>query len=99
MRGIVIHHQRGVIRAFRSRAGGGRLSVRPVLAVPPSGEISSRPVTYVFYEGERVIASSPRVLLMRGRRYPEVEHWYVLPEAECRPAAAELSQTTASLQF
>jgi hypothetical protein len=81
MRGIVIHHQKGVTRAFLSRAGGGRLSVRPVLAVaPPRGEVASRPVTYVFYEGERVIANSPRVFLMGGRRYPEVEHWFVLPE-------------------
>ena len=96
MRGIVIHHQKGVVRALSGRAGGGRLSVRPVLAVPPSGEMSSRPVTYVFYEGERVIAQSPRVLLLRGRRYPDVEHWFVLPEAECRPSAAEPSLTSAA---
>ena len=97
MIGIVIHHQKGVVRALRGRAGGGRLSVRPVLAVPPSGELSSRPVTYVFYEGERVIAESPRVLLMTGRRYPGVEHWFVLPEAGCHPVTAELSQATAAL--
>ncbi len=97
MRGIVIHHQKGVVRALSGRAAGGRLSVRPVLAVPPSGEMSSRPVTYVFYEGERVIATSSSVLLTRGRRYPEVEHWFVLPEAECRPAAAEPSLAAAAL--
>ena len=97
MRGIVIHHRRGVIRALSGRAGGGRLSVRPVLALPPSGELSSRPVTYVFYEGERVIATSSSVLLTRGRRYPGVEHWFVLPEAECRPAAAEPSPASAAL--
>ena len=98
MIGIVIHHQKGVVRALRGRAGGRRLSVRPVLAVaPPRGEVCSRPVTYVFYEGERVIAQSPRVLLMRGRRYPEVEHWFVLPEAGCHPVTAEISQATAAL--
>jgi hypothetical protein len=97
MRGIVIHHRRGVIRALSGRAGGGRLSVRPVLAVPPSGELSSRPVTYVFYEGERVIATSSSVLLTSGRRYPGVEHWFVLPEAECRPAAAETLPAAAAL--
>ena len=90
MMGIVIHHPKGVVRALGGRAGGGRLSVRPVLAVaPPRGKVCSRPVTHVFCEGERVIANSPRVLLMRGRRYPEVEHWFVLPEVECGPAAAE----------
>ena len=98
MNGIVIHHQKGVVRARVGRAGGERLSVRPVLAVAPArGEVSSRPVTYVFYEGGRVIAKSSRVLLMRGRRYPEVEHWFVLPEAECHPVTAELSQATAAL--
>ena len=89
MRGIVIHHPKGIVRALRGRAGGGRLSVRPVLAVaPPGGQIASRPVTYVFYEARRVIAKSSRVLLMSGRRYPGVEHWFILPEAECRPAAS-----------
>jgi hypothetical protein len=97
MIGIVIHHPKGIVRALGGRAGAGRLSVRPVLAIaPPRGEVASRPVTYVFYEGERVIANSPRVLLIRGRRYPEVEHWFVLPEAECRPAAAELMLATAA---
>ena len=98
MNGIVIHHPEGVVRALGGRAGGGRLSVRPVLAVaPPRGEVASRPVTYVFYEGERVIAKSPRVLLMSGRRYPGVEHWFVLPEAERHPVTVELSQATAAL--
>lgn len=98
MRGIVIHNDKGVVRALRSRAGASRLSVRPVLALaPPRGEISSRPVTYVFYEGERVIAQSSRVLLMRGRRYPDVEHWFVLPEAEGHTVTAELAQASAAL--
>jgi hypothetical protein len=97
MTGIVIHHPKGVVRALGGRAGGGRRSVRPVLAVAPArGEVSSRPVTYVFYEGGRVIARSPRVLLMCGRRYPGVEHWFVLPEAEFRPAAADLLQASAA---
>ena len=98
MIGLVIHHPKGVVRARGGRAGGGRLSVRPVLAVPPArGEVCSRPVTYVFYEGGRVIAKSSRVLLMSGRRYPDVEHWFVLPEAEHHPVTAELSQATAEL--
>ncbi len=96
MNGIVIHHPKGVGRALGGRTGG-RLSVRPVLAVaPPRGEVASRPVTYVFYEGGRVIAKSPRVLLMRGRRYPGVEHWFVLPGVECRPAPAESSLASAA---
>ena len=41
MIGIVIHHPKGVVRARGGRAGGGRLSVRPVLAVPPARPGSS----------------------------------------------------------
>ena len=97
MIGTVIHHPKGVVRALGGRAGGGRLSVRPVLAVAPlGGLVASRPVTYVFYEGERVIAKSSRLLLTRGRRYPDVEHWFVLPEAGCHPVTAELSQAAAA---
>ncbi len=97
MRGIVIHNRKGVVRALRGKPGR-RLSVRPVLALaPPRGEVTSRPVTYVFYEGERVIAKSSRVLLMRGRRYPDVEHWFVLPEEECQTDTPELSRATAAL--
>ena len=98
MRGIVIHNQQGVVRALRGKPGGRRLSVRPVLALaPPCGEVAPRPVTFVFYEGGRVIAKSSRVLLMRGRRYPDVEHWFVLPEAEGQTDTAELPRATAAL--
>lgn len=97
MRGIVIHHRGGLRRAIEGRSGGRRLSVRPILAVPsPGGGITARPVCLVFEEGSRVIASSSRVLLMRGRRYPAVEHWFVLPDeaqgADTDPQAAGLSR-------
>lgn len=96
MRGIVIHHRGGLRRAIEGRAGGRRLSVRPILAVPPAGgRVTSRPVCLVFEEGGRVIAKSSRVLLMRGRRYPAVEHWFVLPEeaptADAAPQVSVLS--------
>lgn len=100
MRGIVIHHQKGVVRALRGRAGARRLAVSPVLALtPPRGAAPARPVTYVFYEGERVVARSSRVLLMRGRRYPDVEHWFVLPEADPHHVSAEFPQASAAPHF
>ena len=81
MRGIVIHHQGGVRRHVEGRATGGRLSVRPVLSpLPPGSGITTRPASFVFEDGGRVVAQSSRVLLTRGRRYPAVEHWFVLPE-------------------
>ena len=81
MKGIVIHHRGGVRRRLEGRTGCDRLSVRPVLAPPPaSGRITNRPAAFIFEEGSQVIAKSSRVLLVRGRRYPAVEHWFVLPE-------------------
>lgn len=81
MRGIVIHHPGGVRRSIEGRAKGPRLSVRPILAPPPGdGRINSRPACFIFDDGGRVIAKSSRVLLTRGRSYPGVEHWFVLPE-------------------
>jgi hypothetical protein len=90
MRGIVIHHENGIIRAIEGKATQGRLSVRPIPAVaPPRGKTAVRPVAFVFYEEGRVIAKSSRVLLTSGRRYPGVEHWFVLPEGAQQSALAE----------
>ena len=81
MKGIVIHYEDGLKRSLEGRTNGGALSVQPVQAVAPTGGVMRvRPLCLVFYEGGRVIAKSSRVLLMKGRRYPDVEHWFVLPE-------------------
>ena len=81
MKGIVIHYKHGIRRAVEGRTKAQTLSVQPIQALAPlGGKISVRPVSFVFYEGGRVIAKSSRVLLMMGRRYPDVEHWFVLPE-------------------
>ncbi len=82
MNGIVIHFNGRIKRALQGRRNEGRLSVKPVMSVPPPGEITARPVFVVFYEDERLLACSSRVLLTRGRRFPGVEHWFVLPEYE-----------------
>ena len=90
MRGIVIHHKNGIRRAIEGKSGQGRLSVRPILAViSPPGQTVVRPVSFVFYENERVIAHSSRVLLKSGRRYPGVEHWFVLPETPRQVTTAD----------
>ena len=81
MKGIVIHYENGLRRAMEGRTNGGALSVQPIMAIAPTGGvIRIRPLSFVFYEGGKVIAKSSRVLLMKGRRYPDVEHWFVLPE-------------------
>jgi hypothetical protein len=77
MKGIIIHHENGIRRAIEGKSTQGRLSVSPIPAVAPRGKGTVRPLSFVFYEEGRVIAKSSRVLLTRGRRYPDVEHWFV----------------------
>jgi hypothetical protein len=90
MKGIVIHHENGIRRAIEGKVTQGRLSVRPILAVaPPGRETPARPLSFVFYEDGRVIAKSSRVLVTSGRRYPGVEHWFVLPEGVRQSAPAD----------
>ena len=96
MKGIVLHFNGHIKRALQGRCNEGRLSVKPIMAVPPPGEMTTRPVFVVFYEGERLIACSSRVLLTRGRRYPEVEHWFVLPECARHLEASEQQQAQAA---
>ena len=95
MRGIVIHMGGRVRRSIGGRGDTGRLSVVPVLPVTRAGvtpsETNTRPVRFVFYEGGRQIASSTRVLVARGRRYPGVEHWFVLPEEGRREGASVMA--------
>jgi hypothetical protein len=82
MRGIIIHHRGSVRRALVGRRGEGRLSIKPIMSVvPPQGQSFARPIRFVFYDGNRQLAASSRVILLRGRRYQEVEHWFVLPES------------------
>ena len=83
MQGIVIHMGGRVRRSIAGRGNTGRLSVVPLTRAGfTSSQTNARPVRFVFYEGGRQIASSSKVILARGRRYPGVEHWFVLPEAE-----------------
>ena len=42
--------------------------------------MSASPVCFIIEDGGQGIAKSSRVLLTKGRRYPGVEHWFVLPE-------------------
>ena len=97
MKGIVIHHENGIRRSIEGKVTQGRLSVRPILAVaPPRGEATPRPLSFVFYEDGRVIAKSSRVLVKSGRRYPGVEHWFVLPEGVRQQTPADPQYASAA---
>ena len=98
MKGIVIHHENGIRRAIEGKVTQGRLSVRPILAVAASRlEKTARPLSFVFYEDGRVIAKSSRVLVTSGRRYPGVEHWFVLPDGVGQSAPADPQHAPAAL--
>jgi len=97
MKGIVIHHQNGISRAIEGKTRRGRLSMRLIQAVAGAQEKSSSKPTYVFYEDDRVIARSSRVLVLHGRRYPAVEHWFVLSEGVLLAAPAAEQQVSNSV--
>ena len=88
MRGLVVHYQGKVRRALEGRGNDSRLDVTVINPVPLSeteaklGRATQRPVYFVFHFDGRPFAASRNVKLTRGRRYPDVEHWFVLPELE-----------------
>lgn len=97
MRGTVIHCNGRVWRSLEGQSQRKRLSVIAVSATASfstPGEGPRRPVLFSFRDGERQIGGSTRVLLKRGRRYPGVEHWFVLPDEGHRAGAdaAEVAQ-------
>jgi hypothetical protein len=97
MKGIVIHHQNGINRAIDGKKGRGRLSVRLIEPVTASPQKRTGSPTFVFYKDERVIARSSKVVVMQGRRYPGVEHWFVFSETSLRAASPDTQQISSSV--
>ncbi len=82
MKGTVIHSRGHYRRFLEGRDNDGHLSVKAIMPVPQAGEPSgsqSRPVYFVFYCDGKSFAGSQKVVLTKGRRYPDVEHWFILP--------------------
>ena len=98
MKGIVIHHQGKIWRS----ANIGRLAVKAITPVPLTREGTSRggavrrPVYFVFSIGGRTIAASQNVILRKGRRYPDVEHWFVLSDFRQNLELNDLQQASAT---
>jgi hypothetical protein len=86
MRGVIVHYQGGVRRAIYGRDNEGRLNVRVINPVPAQDEKSApgcaaqRPIYFVFEFNGRPFAASHNVTLTKGRKYPDIEHWFVMPE-------------------
>lgn len=101
MKGIVIHHQGRIWRALEGRVSMGRLAIKAITPVPLKQEGTGpgcairRPIYFTFSVGGRTFAASQNVTLRKGRRYPEVEHWFVLSESRQHLGLNELQQASA----
>ncbi len=109
MEGVVIHYNGRIRRSLRGRVNDIRLDVQVVTAVQktftgqahveerPTRDFGERPLYFVFTIDGRTIAASRRVSLMKGRRYPGVEHWFVLPDEPLRLTSAEVTKSPATV--
>ena len=93
MRGIVIHAKGHFRRTLEGRNNEYQLAAKAVTSLPKvdnGGRLHpSRPLYFIFYCDGKSFAGSRRVVLTTGRRYPNVEHWFILP--------AEIQQVHESL--
>lgn len=102
MKGIVIHHNGKLWRALEGRVSIGRLAIQAINPVPFKKEGMSqkgavrRPVYFVFSIEGRTIAAAKNVTLKKGRRYPDVEHWFVPSELKQHLDLTELQQVSAA---
>ncbi len=100
MKGIVIHHQGKMWRSLEGRVSRGRLAIAAINSVPSTPKETSRgctvqrPMYFVFSVRGRTVAASQNVMLRKGRRYPEVEHWFVLSESRQHLELNELQQAS-----
>ena len=102
MKGIVVHHQGKIWRSLEGRGSVGCLAIQAINAVPVkqegagSGSGVRRPLYFIFSIGGRPFAASKNVTLRKGRRYPDVEHWFVLSESPQHFELNELQQASGS---
>ncbi len=84
MRGTVIHANGRFRRSLENLKNRGQLTVKAVTSLAPIGAgkpgTQLRPLYYAFYHDGKSFAGSPRVMLVKGRRYPNVEHWFIYYE-------------------
>ena len=101
MKGIVIHHNGKIWRSLEGRVNIGRLAIQAITHVPRkqegmNREYSLRPVYFIFRVGDQTIAAAKNVTLKKGRRYPDVEHWFVPSELKQHLDLNELQQVPAA---
>ncbi len=101
MRGVIIHYDGRIKRFLQGRENGTRLSVLTVNPVPKSSETPPHPgerlprdfwespLRFIFTADSKTFAASRRVSLTKGRRFPDVEHWFVMPDEPTHIPAIE----------
>ncbi len=109
MEGMIIHYNGRIKRFLKGRDNDTRLDVQVVTPVqkpfagqaiieePRQRNFGERPLYFVFTIDGRTIAASRKVSLMKGRRYPGVEHWFVLPDEPLRLTSAEVTKSPATV--
>ena len=92
MQGVIIHYDGKIKRFLKGRENDARLRVLTVNPLPKSSETPPHPgerlprdfwqipLRFIFTVDNRTFATSRKVSLMKGRRYPGVEHWFVMPD-------------------
>jgi len=84
MRGTVIHSGKQFRRCLEGRNNEYQLSVKAIMPALPTSEgpeytaAQPRPTHFVFYCNGKSFTVSQRVILTKGRRYPNVEHWFIV---------------------
>ncbi len=101
MEGVIIHYDGRIRRFLKGRDNDTRLDVRAVTPVqrpfaeqthieePCQRDFRDSPLYFVFTLDGRTFAASRKVSLFKGRRYPGVEHWFVLPDEPRLSSALE----------
>lgn len=100
MKGIVVHHKGKIWRSLEGRVSSGRLTIKAITSLPSTMEgrdrgSVERPVYFVFTVDGRTFAASQNVTLRKGRRYPNIEHWFFVSESVQHLELNELREPSA----
>ena len=96
MKGIVVHHNGKLWRTLEGRVSNGRLAISVKQEAVNQGCAVRRPVYFVFSFRGQTIAAAKNVTLKKGRRYPDVEHWFIPSELKQHLELTQLQQVSAA---
>ncbi len=83
MKGTIIHCGGRFRRILEGRGNNSQMNVEvQTTKLPPSEETEnalsrSHLAHFTFYVDGKSFAASQKVMLTKGRRYPQIEHWFI----------------------